>query len=77
MAAWGVGQGLIHCGCHHSDSVVLASTIEMSTCAVGHESLILLIFLTLKNCGARQLIELMIWEDAAQIGVLDAPLCHS
>ena len=39
------------------------------------ESLILLIFLTL--AGARQLIELMIWEDAAQIGVLDAPLCHS
>ena len=39
------------------------------------ESLILLIFLTL--AVVQQLILFMIWEDAAQIGVLDAPLCHS
>jgi hypothetical protein len=39
------------------------------------ERSILLIFLTL--AVVQQLILFMIWEDAAQIGVLDAPWCHS
>ena len=36
---------------------------------------ILLIFLTLKSCGGQILV--IVWEDVAQIGVLDAPWCHS
>tara|TARA_B100001175_G_scaffold300242_1_gene292365 strand:+ start:1246 stop:1515 length:270 start_codon:yes stop_codon:yes gene_type:complete len=62
----------IHCGV--IIQILLCCLDDRNAHCMG-ESLILLIFLTL--AGARQLIELMIWEDAAQIGVLDAPLCHS
>ncbi len=72
MAAWGVGPGEFIVA-SSSGFCCVASTIEMPT--AWEKVLILLIFLTL--AGARQLIELMIWEDAAQIGVLDAPWCLS
>lgn len=62
----------VHCGVIIQ---ILLCCLDYRNAHCMGESLILLIFLTL--AGARQLIELMIWEDAAQIGVLDAPLCHS